>query len=146
MHKYSVLRFCSDETMLCPTMHRKLLVPNNTKTPTLPDEMTLPHIGAMCCCNVLGDKMPPFIILPSLANLPTDLQIYVKSGEAMFASSSSGWQTRDTFLWFVIAFINWLSTFRLKLNKDLRNFHILFSLATSHINVLWPSKCLNSTI
>lgn len=109
MHKYSVLRFCSDETMLCPTMHRKLLVPNNTKTPTLPDEMTLPHIGAMCCCNVLGDKMPPFIILPSLVNLPTYLQIHVKSGEAMLASRCSGWKTSETFFLFRQKVINRLN-------------------------------------
>lgn len=95
-----MFRFCSDEIMLRPTMHCKILIPNNTNTPTLPDEMTLPHISAVCCCNVLGDKMPPFIILPSLVNLPTYLQIHGKSGDAMFVSKCSGWKTSETFFCF----------------------------------------------
>ncbi|KAK8864839.1 hypothetical protein M9Y10_010365 [Tritrichomonas musculus] len=95
-----VFSFYSKETMLSQIMHRELLVPNNTKTLTLPDEMTLPHISAMCCCNVLREKMPPFIILPSFLNLPTDYQIHVKSGEAMFAGRCSGWKTSNTFICF----------------------------------------------
>ena len=50
------LRFTADETMLQPSVNRKVLVPIGHSKPLLPDGMTLPHITAMCCCNVLGDK------------------------------------------------------------------------------------------
>lgn len=115
------LRFTADETMLQPTVSRKVLVPDGMSRPLLPDELTLPHITAMCCCNVLGDKFPLFIVLKSLVKLPSDLLEFQMNGDAVFASSPSGWQTRDTFLFFAICFVNWLSMFRLKLDKSIRN-------------------------
>ena len=115
------LRFCADETMLNPTTHRRLIVPNASNVPLMPDNVEIPHITAMCCCNVIGDKMPLFIILNSLKKLPNDLKKYEETGDAIFSSTSSGWQTRDTFLWFAICFINWLTIYRLKLDKTIRN-------------------------
>ena len=87
----------------------------------MPDNVDIPHITAMCCCNLIGDKIPLFIILNSLKKLPNDLKKYEETGDAIFSSTSSGWQTRDTFLWFAICFINWLTIYRLKLDKTIRN-------------------------
>ena len=115
------LRFTADETMLQPSVNRKVLVPNNHSKPLLPNDMTLPHITAMCCCNVVGDKFPLFIILNSLVKIPPDLKSFQETGEAVFSSSPSGWQTRDTFLYWVICFVNWLSLHRLKLDPTIRN-------------------------
>lgn len=115
-----VLRFCADETMLQPSVHQKVLIPRNMSRPLEPNELTIPHITAMCCCNVLGEKMPLFIVLPNLKRLPNDLKQIMDQGQAYFCSSQSGWQTRDTFLWLTICFLNWLSMFRLKLNKSIR--------------------------
>ena len=115
------LRFTADETMLQPSVNRKVLVPIGHSKPLLPDGMTLPHITAMCCCNVLGDKFPLFIILNSLVKIPPNLICFQETGEAVFSSSPSGWQTRDTFLYWVICFVNWLSIYRLKLESSVRN-------------------------
>lgn len=71
------LRFTADETMLQPTVFRKVLVS---------DGLTLPHIIAICCCNVLGDKFPLFIVLKSLVKLPSDLVEFQMNGDAVFAS------------------------------------------------------------
>lgn len=101
------LRFCADETMLQPTIHKKVLVPKNMPNPISPNDVLLPHITAMCCNNVIGENMPLFIILPSLKKLPNDLVEFQEMNQAIFASTSNGWQTRDTFLWYVIYFINW---------------------------------------
>ncbi|KAK8861011.1 hypothetical protein M9Y10_012703 [Tritrichomonas musculus] len=75
----------------------------------------------MCCGNVLGQKKRLYIILQKLKNLPDDLKEFSDRGQAFFASSQSGWQTRDTFLWFVIIFINWLTVYRLHLKKEIRD-------------------------
>ncbi len=115
------LRFAADETMLAPNINRKVLVPDNTSQPLLPDMSDLPHITATCCCSVLGAKMPLFIVLPNLKKLPQELTEFANNGQAYFASSSNGWQTRDTFLFFVICFINWLSLFRKTLEKSIRD-------------------------
>lgn len=114
------LRFCADETMLAPNQNRKFVVPNGSPKPVAADDSELPHITAMCCCNVVGDKMPLFIVLPNLKNLPSDLKVFAERGHAYFSSSNSGWQTRDTFLWFVICFINYISLFRMKIKKSLK--------------------------
>lgn len=112
------LRFCADETMLQPTIHKKVLVPKNMPNLISPDDVLLPHITAMSCNHVIGENMPLFIILPSLKKLPNDLVEFQEMNQAIFASTSNGWQTRDTFLWFVICFINWVSIYRLKLDKN----------------------------
>lgn len=65
--------------------------------------------------------MPLFIVLPNLKKLPQELTEFANNGQAYFASSSNGWQTRDTFLFFVICFINWLSLFRKTLEKSIRD-------------------------
>ena len=106
--------------MLAPNQNRKFVVPNGSPKPVAADDSELPHITAMCCCNVVGNKMPLFIVLPNLKNLPSDLKVFAERGHAYFSSSNSGWQTRDTFLWFVICFINYISLFRMKIKKSLK--------------------------
>ena len=118
---HPILRFCADETMLYPDVVQKILVPKDEERPIISDYPTLPHITGMCCCNPFGDKMPLFIILSQLKKLPNELKPFLESGKAYFSSSDSGWQTRDTFLWFAICFIHWLSIFKLTIDKSLRD-------------------------
>lgn len=118
---HSCLRFTADETMLQPNINRKLLVPNLQSQPIIPDSVELPHITATCCCSILGAKMPLFIILPKLTKLPKELKEFADNGQAFFASSDNGWQTRDTFTLFVVCFINWLSQYRKCLDESIRN-------------------------
>lgn len=65
--------------------------------------------------------MPLFIILPNLVKTPEELIGFQERGQAIFASSNNGWQTRDSFLWFAICFINYLSFYRKKLNENIRD-------------------------
>ena len=76
----------------------------------------MPRVTAMCCANCVGDKLPLYIILPYLKKLPSEMTEFSENSQAYFSSSPSGWETRDTFLWFAIIFINWLSSFKLTLN------------------------------
>ena len=84
----------------------------------LPD---LPHISAMCCHNLLGESLPLFIIFKDLKNLPDELKIFEKSGDAWFASSKKGFMTRDLFFLWTIHFVNFLSTYRMRLDPELRS-------------------------
>ena len=116
------LIFGADESMLQPiSTKRKVVVPNQfTGVPTSVDMPTLPHLTAMCVHNTIGVHFPLFIILAGLSELPDDLIEFETNNEAKFSSNQKGWQTRDTFLWFVICFINWLSDYRLQLGSEVR--------------------------
>ena len=86
----------------------------------------LPHITALLAHNVIGVKLPPFIILPnSLQNLPAELAEFSSNERVWFASSSSGWMNADLFHVWSILFINWLSTYRCKLHPSIRNHRAL---------------------
>lgn len=57
------LRFCAYETMLAPNQQRRFVIPNGSPRPVTAEDSYFPHITAMCYCNVVGDRMPLFIIL-----------------------------------------------------------------------------------
>lgn len=108
--------------MLQPSSKKKVIKTKKKKVKAvIPSNIEMPHITANCLCNVVGDKMPLFIILPNLVKLLAELQTFSENGKAIFSSSPDGWETRDTFLYFIICFINWLSIFRLTLNPSIRN-------------------------
>ena len=69
--------------------------------------------------NLYGEHLANFIILPNLKNLPEELKEFDERGDATFASSKSGWQTRETFLYWTICFINALSIYRRKLPANI---------------------------
>ena len=118
-HPYLI--FGADETMLFPSMRRKVVIPNQMQQEFHDASLTLPHFTAMCSHNMYGKGFTPFIILPSLKKLPTDLNEFVDRGEVVFASSKSGWQTKETFLYWVICFINDLSNYRNDLNEEIKD-------------------------
>ena len=115
------LIFGADDTMLFPSMRRKIVVPNEIKQEFLEASLTLPHFTAMCSHNIYGKSFVPFIILPNLKHIPEDLREFADRGDAVFASSRSGWQTKETFLYWVICFINNLSCYRNDLKDDLKD-------------------------
>ena len=75
----------------------------------------------MCTHNLFGEHLANFIILPNLKNLPEELKEFEERGDITFASSKNGWQTRETFLYWVVCFINDLSLYRKKLPEDIAN-------------------------
>lgn len=87
------LIFGADETMLFPSMKRRVVLPARTLQEFTQAKTTLPHFTAMCTHNMYGVSLAPFIILPKLKNLPPELKPFADRGEITFASSSSGLET-----------------------------------------------------
>ena len=115
------LLFGADETMLKAVLKKKVLA-ESSHDALLRKNSDIPHITGMCCHNVRGAHPPPMIILPnSIQNVPIELQEFDSSGDAWFASSKSGWMTRDIFLVWCINFINWLSIYRKSLPASIRD-------------------------
>ena len=111
----------ADETMLTSIRKGKVVVPQSVKQALeegLPD---MPHITAMCTHTVLGKAFTPFIILKELKKCPSELKEFVDSGLMYLASSPSGWQTRDTFLFWALCLINEFSFYRKTLAEEYRN-------------------------
>lgn len=100
------LIFRADKTTLNPDCHKKVHVPNQDKTPIVPNDVELPHITAICCSNASDVKLQLKIILPALKKLPKELKLFTSNSKAFFSSSPRGWYIRDTFLWFTIISIN----------------------------------------
>ena len=115
------LMFGADETMLKTLMKKKVLALINSGT-KFRKAQQIPHITSMCTHNVVGDGPPPFIILSNtLKSLPQELIPLAQAEKAWFASSKSGWMTRDLFIVWTILFINWLTRYRKQLSVSIRD-------------------------
>lgn len=121
----AALLFGADETMLEASGRSKVLTPEAAAEIIGISITQMPHLTSMCCNNVLGVKLPPFIILSELVTLPAELKPFVERGQIWLSSSPSGWQTRDTFLYWTLCFLNWLSMYRLTLGPQIRDSYAL---------------------
>lgn len=117
-HPYLI--FGADETMLFPSIKRRVVLPSNMRSEFITAQTTLPHFSAMCTHNLFGRSLANFIILPNLKNLPSEIKDFAERGDATFSSSKSGWETKETFLFWTICFINELSVYRQDLPEELR--------------------------
>ena len=115
------LLFGADETMLESKGKSKVLTPDRVVEIIGEADPQIPHLTSICCHNVLGERVPPFLILGGLIHLPPELKPFVDRGQIWVASSQSGWQTRDTFLFWVLCFINWMSSYRIRLSSAIAN-------------------------
>jgi hypothetical protein len=103
------LTFNADETTVASHSESKVITLRG-KLPLKPDKKFSLHMTAMCCFNAIGTKVPLFIILKNLQSLPNELQelhlpIY-------YASSRSGWMTKELFSAWAVHFISWTATYR----------------------------------
>lgn len=115
----------ADETMLDAPKNGKVVVPKSVQeaiSQGLPD---MPHITSMCCHTVTGKAFTPFLILKGLKNCPDELRELVDSGLLYLASSPSGWQTRDTFLFWAFCLINEMAFYRKTLAPAFRDMNAL---------------------
>lgn len=87
----------------------------------VPDEIKTAHITAMGYCNVIRTKMPLFILFNSLIKLPQNLKEFAENDQAFLSSSTSEWVTRNTFLAFIVCFINSLSIYRFHFGNSYKN-------------------------
>lgn len=66
-------------------------------------------------------QLVKYIILIKSEKLSYDLRDFAETGQAYFARSQSDRQAKDTFSWYAILFINWLSAYKLQRNKEVRD-------------------------
>lgn len=145
-HPY--LLFTADETMIQTKTKRKAVVHLNLQQVLEECYPDMPHITGMMCANVMGDGPPPMIILSELHNLPDELKIFTECGQMWVGSTQSGYMNRSMFTYWVVCFINWLSSYRLKLPPSLRECQVLLIMDghTSRENPLALSLCRKARI
>lgn len=105
------LIFCADETMLDTTLHHKVVIPSSMQQYFEGSyEGEIPHITAMCCNNIIGDKPPLFILLKERLTVPDELLLLTRT-HIQLASTSSGWMDRWSFLYWTVHFISWYCSY-----------------------------------
>ena len=112
------LIFTADETMLDATFVRKVIIPKMQRKYVTQDFPDVPHITAMCCCNVIGKRFPLFVIIKNRLTLPPELQILTETLEFILCSTSSGWMERWSFLMWTICFIGWFTLYKDSLDSN----------------------------
>ena len=122
------LFFTADETMMSTTRANKVVIPTKLQhyVTSAPPEM--PHITAMCACNLVGIKPPVFIIIKDKKKVPHELKEIVESRKAWIASTSSGWMERSSFMLWCIMFCSWYTNYKASLPRDVQNKHGLLIL------------------
>lgn len=103
------LLFNADETSISYNKKGKVIVPPGKK-PVSQDTILPGHYTLMASFNAVGDRIEPFIIVPTLKNLPAEL--YDFKHKAFFASSPSGWMTAKLFLAWALFFSHRVTAYR----------------------------------
>jgi hypothetical protein len=98
----------------------KVILPEGIKEGLTESQECFPHISTMMAHSTCGVALPPFVILEKLALLPPDLKPFDQSGQMWFASTSKGWQSRGSFRFWSIHFVNFLNSYRTKLPTSIR--------------------------
>ena len=122
------LLFTVDETMLETSIKNKVVVRAGVKEVVEEGYPNMQHITGMMCCNIYGQGPPPLVILSGLRSMPDELRMFNATDELWLGSTSSGYMTKDMFVYWTLCFINWLSKFRCSLPPDLREAEALIIL------------------
>ena len=81
--------------------------------------------------NAVGAQPKPFIILQDLQKLPDEFKEL--TGSVAFASSVSGWMTKNLFFCWCITFAHFISYYRLSLDIPLQNQPVILTVDESSI-------------
>ena len=108
LHGIPYMTFNADETIVASHSDGKV-VTIKKRLPLVKNVTYNSHITAMCCHSASGVKVPLFIILQNLQNIPQELKAIPN---VYFASSASGWITHTLFTAWCIHFCTWLSKYR----------------------------------
>ena len=101
------LIFTADETNMDPSLRRKAVVPAEMRSYYEGnEEAEIPHMTAMCCCNLFGEGPPIHVILKDKMFLPLELHGMPTSLFSLGATKS-GWMDRYQFFGWVVCFIGW---------------------------------------
>ena len=116
-----MLMYNMDETQVSSKKRLKALCPKDRECirTALP---WLPHITGMVTVNGVGKWTKPILIIPKKKTLRT-LEEFTEM--AYFASSTSGWVTKNIYRYFAITFISEISFHRLRMPSNLRDEPIL---------------------
>ena len=74
------------------------------------------HLTVGCCFNSVGIKVPLFIILNKLQNLPSELESY-KSQDVFFSTQGNGWIDKKLFYAWALMFCQWLNDYRKQIHR-----------------------------
>lgn len=113
------LIFNCDETMLSAKRQYKGVVPEGMTTAIGTEQPERQHMTAMLTVCAGGAKVPLFVILTGLQNLPDSLKRL--SSRCWVASSSTGWMTKYLFCDYVVNFCHWLTHYRATLPPDMQS-------------------------
>lgn len=110
-----------DETMLSARKRLKVLAAKG-QLPLVPENIKLPHMTGCVTFTASGHVFAPLIILPSKKTMRglTDF-----TSNAIFASSSAGWMTKNLFVLYAILIVCQVSHYRLTLLEDIRQDRLL---------------------
>lgn len=92
------LIFGAYETMLETLLGTKVLFPEDATEALAAEVESFPHISVMCYHSLLGEVMPPYMIIPSIRTLPPELKIFSDSGLIDVVCAPSGYMNKDAFL------------------------------------------------
>lgn len=92
------LIFGADETMLETLLGTKVLFPEDATEALAAEVESFPHISVMCYHSLLGEVMPPYMIIPSIRTSPPELKIFSDSGLIDVVCAPSGYMNKDAFL------------------------------------------------
>ena len=112
------LIFNADETMLSGKRQYKGVIGEDVQVAIGSEHQDRQHMTAMATVCAGGAKVPLFLILTALQQLPESLSF--TTSKCWVASSANGWMTKYLFLDYVINFCHWLTFYRLQLPRDLR--------------------------
>jgi hypothetical protein len=121
LNRDPLLIWNADETQLNAKKRFEVLTEKGV-LPLVTAQAKFPHLTGMIAVSAAGNTIRPLIILKSLKSLKSLTKF---SHQCFFASSDSGWITKDLFAFFALIFISEISRYRMTLPESIRNDTIL---------------------
>ena len=112
-----------DETGLATNHKFKVVVPDGVFPVVAGGKTKEVHLTGIVTISATGKVFTPGVILPSLKNLPQELEKFV--GDANFYQSRSGWMTRELFELYCLNLAHEVGQWRLGLPPARRNKRVL---------------------
>ena len=106
------LFFTADETMMQTNRGNKVIIPASAQRYVTPAPPEMPHITAMCTCNLVGVKPPLLIIIKSKKKVPAEVKELIETSKAWILSTHSGWMERTAFYLWSVLFGIWFYNYR----------------------------------
>lgn len=129
------LIFNMDETLVDSNRKLKEITPEKTIPLTI-ENSKYSHITGVVTVCADGFYLDPFIILP---NKKTAKNIESFIDNTFVVSTVSGWMNKDCFIIYALYFYAFITHYRMKLPRNLRDEPILLIVTAIHlVKILWP--------